>query len=191
MNDMRKQTLFLYLILCVSAIIMAMPASAAEVTITFDDHTPSLQVNTPLTTQYASQGVTFSGARVVDTDSTSRVDLGFAPTSTSPCRLDFSPYVTSVSLQFEDALTADMDGILVNGNKVSDFDFIWQDDTLHVSSSASKPIMYVIVSSGTTLGMRSIQFDNLRYTQIPEFPTAVVPVAAVLGLLLIFQRRKN
>ncbi len=131
---MRKQTLFLSLILCVSAIIMAMPASAAEVTITFDDHNPSLQVNTPLTTQYTSQGVTFSGATVVDTNPYTAVDLGFTPSSTSGgvCTIRFNPYVRSVKLDFEDAAVGVMDAITVNGQSLSNFDTILNGGHLEV-----------------------------------------------------------
>ncbi len=186
---MRKQTLFLSLILCVSAIIMAMPASAAEVTITFDDHNPSLRDGQTLTNQYSDKGVTFSGTKVVDTNpSQSVTDLGIAPIN-GFCRIDFNPYVTSVTMDFEDAASGVMAGVTVNGKPVADFEWSANGNTLQVSSSTSNPITVVAVTSLTNV--KKIQFDNLRYTQVPEFPTVVVPVAAVLGLLFIFQRRKN
>jgi hypothetical protein len=150
--------------------------------------------NTALINQYTSQGVTFSGATVVDTLPGGGVDLGFKPTATGgTVRIDFNPNVRWVSLDFEDANNAVMTGITVNGVQIQDKDASWQDSTLHISeTSANDPIRYVTVKGdGTNNQVKNIQFDNLSYDQIPEFPTVVVPVAAVLGILFISQRRKN
>lgn len=162
---MRKQTLFLLLVLCVSAISLAIPASAEEVTITFDEG--NVRAGDALTDQYANEGVTFSQTKVVDTNPLPTVtDLGIVPTN-GFCQINFNPYVRSVSIDFEDAASGLMAGVTINGRPVADFEWSARENTLQVSSSDSNPIKVIAVTYLTN--SRSIQFDNLRYDQIRNF----------------------
>lgn len=184
------KTSFLSIImLLVSVAIMSMPASAEEVTITFDEG--RLEAGDPVGSAYSDLGVTFVGAEVA---STGYGNLGFTPTN-RVCTINFSPYVTSVSIDFrDDAAKGHMDGILVNGKKISDsgYTFFWIEGTLNIKSSTQNPIKSVqLYGEEYTCLCTKIRFDNLTYNQIPEFPTVAFPVAAVLGLIFVFQRRKD
>jgi hypothetical protein len=118
-KEMRKPNLFLLLILSVSTLMMAIPVSADEITITFDEG--RVAEGEQLTDQYSSLGVEFSsGAKVIDTDlSPFSKDLGFYSPTNDTTTLTFSPYVSSVSIDFKYAFTGNMDAILVNGNVLS------------------------------------------------------------------------
>lgn len=185
-----KTSLLSIIMLLVSVAIMAMPASAEEVTITFDEG--RLEAGDPIGSTYSDLGVTFVGAKVVDTKILG-TDLGFTPTGV--CTINFSPYVTSVTVEFkDDAAKGYMNGLLVNGQQVSDSDFslLWGEKTLQIKSNTQNPIKSVqLYGKEYTCLCTKIQFDNLSYNQIPEFPTVALPVAAVLGLIFVFQRRKE
>jgi hypothetical protein len=56
--------------------------------------------------------------------------------------------------------------------------------------SSGEPIKSIELSEGVHC-VNWITFDDLTYTQIPEFPTIAVPVAALLGLMLIIQRKTS
>lgn len=184
---MRKKTLFLILML-ISAAIMVMPASAAEVTITFDER--NLKVGDTLANQYVDEGVTFTGARVVDTDPSGGKDLGFSPTN-GVVAINFNPVVKSVSIDFKYAVIGVMDAVLVNGETLHDYqpNAIITEKSLQIDAPANDPIKKVEVHS--LFNINAIAFDDLTYDQIPEFPTVALPVAAVLGILFIIQRKKN
>ncbi|MDQ1275834.1 MAG: hypothetical protein QG610_1409, partial [Euryarchaeota archaeon] len=83
-----------------------------------------------------------------------------------------------------------MEGVLVNGQAISDYTFFWEGNVLHIESSTQNPIKSVQLT-GIPCSCTGIQFDNLSYNQIPEFPTVAFPVAAILGLIFVFQRRKD
>jgi len=192
------KTSFLSIImLLIFVAIMVIPASAEEVAIDFDGD--GLAVGQSIGDAYADYGVTFVGAKVVDTNEIPFItDLGFVPNGET-CALQFSPYVTSVSIEFENALTGTMDGFLVNGEKITDTErtkitYLWYGNTLHIEGSTQNPIKSVQLSGYNVAPcINKIQFDNLRYiqTQIPEFPTVALPVAALIGMIFIFQRRKD
>ncbi|AKB29982.1 hypothetical protein MSSIT_3263 [Methanosarcina siciliae T4/M] len=188
---MKTNLLCIILILAVVTI-MVTPASAGEVTITFDDGI--VVADQDVDDAYADLGVTFEGAKVIDTKLVG-TDLGFTPKDDF-CTINFSPYVTSVSIDFKDDLAeGNMDGLLVNGEKISDSEctYVWIEKTLHIESSAQNPIKSVQLYGIEYLPCicTKITFDNLKYTQIPEFPTVALPAATVLGMIFVFQRRKN
>lgn len=182
------KTNFLFTImLLIFAAIMVTPASAEEVTITFDEG--RVQEGREIGNAYSDLGVTFVGATVVDTNGNG--NLGFVPTG-SVCTINFSPYVTSVSIDFENADVGIMEGILVNGQKIYDIgSCFWQGNTLHIESNNENPIKSVKLPDTNLWPCMKIQFDNLRYDQIPEFPTIALPVAALIGMMCIFQSRKD
>lgn len=187
-----KTKLLCIIMILVAATIMVTPTSAEEVTIDFDDGNVVAGQN--IDDAYEDLGVTFAGAKVVDTKLWG-TDLGFTPTGEF-CTIKFSPYVTSVSIEFKDDWAeGNMDGFLVNGETISDSKCtcFWVEKTLHVESSTQNPIKSVQLYGIEYLPCicTKITFDNLKYTQIPEFPTVALPVAAVLGMIFIFQRRKN
>lgn len=181
-----KTSLLSIIMLLVSVAIMIVPASAEEVAIDFDGD--GLRAGQSIGNVYADLGVTFVGAKVV---STGNGNLGFSPVGDA-CTINFSPHVTSVSIDFENALAGEMNGVLVNGKKISDFNWFCQGKTLHIESTAQNPITNVRLDGldFPCLGIK-IKFDNLTYNQIPEFPTVALPVAAVLGLMFVFQRKKD
>ncbi len=164
-------------------------ASASEVCITFDEGL--LDVGDEIGDTYAHLGVTFSeGAVIVDTRLFG-TDLGFYNPDNHVTTISFSPAVTSVSIEFEDALVGNMDAILVNGEVLTDSEFnflIVTDRTLKIES-ASVPIKSIALSSGLSC-VNTIKYDNLRYNQIPEFPTIALPMAAIIGLAFLFRKRE-
>jgi len=187
-----KTSLLCIIMMLVVATMMVTPASAEEVTIDFDDG--SVVAGQNVGDAYEDLGVTFVGAKVVDTKLFG-TDLGFTPTGNT-CTIQFSPYVTSVSVDFKDDWAeGNMAGLLVNGETISDSECtcFWVKRTLHIESSTQNPIKSVQLYGIEYLPCvcTKITFDNLKYTQIPEFPTVALPVAAVLGIMFIFQRRKN
>ena len=144
-----------------------------------------------LANQYATEGVTFAGARVVDTDPTRNTDLGFSPTS-GVVTMNFNPNVRSVSIDFKNAVVGVMDAVLINGQTLHDYqpNAIITESSLQIDApDSNNPIKTVEVHSLANVNL--IEFDDLTYDQIPEFPTVVLPVAAVLGILFIVQRKKN
>ena len=134
--------------------------------------------------------MTFEGSRVVDTLPGGGVDLGFRPTS-GISTIKFNPYVKSASIDFKDAIVGVMDAVLVNGQSLHDYqpNAFFTENTLHIDATADNPIKTIEVHSLANVNL--IEFDDLTYDQIPEFPTVVLPVAAVLGILFIVQRKKN
>lgn len=183
-----KTSLLSIIMILVSVAIMVVPVSAEEVAIDFDGD--GLSAGQSIGNAYADLGVTFVGAKVV---STGNGNLGFSPVGDA-CTINFSPHVTSVSIDFkDDAAIGHMDGFLVNGKRISDSKctIFWIERTLHIESSTQNPIMNVQLSGDELFPCMRIKFDNLSYNQIPEFPTVALPVAAVLGLIFVFQRRKE
>jgi hypothetical protein len=178
---------------------IVMPASAGEVTITFDEG--RLQEGQEIGSTYSDMGVTFSqGAEIVKTNEWwQRKDLGFCNPDNYVTQITFSPVVRSVSIDFEDSFEGNMDAFLVNGEVLSKSkcNFFWATEKrLRIESSDSS--IQSISLSGFSPCVKSIKFDNLVYdqvtepsTQIPEFPTVALPVVAVIGMMFIFQRRKN
>ena len=193
-----KTSLFFIFLLVVVAI-MVMPASAGEVTITFDEG--RVPKGHEIGNAYSDMGVTFSsGATIVDTGEWwQRQDLGFWNQNNYFTQITFSPVVRSVSIDFEDAFAGNMDAFLVNGEILSRSrcNFLWvTEKRLRIESNETG--IQSISLSGDFPCVNSIKFNNMVYdqvtepsTQIPEFPTVVLPVAALLGIVLIFQRRKN
>lgn len=64
--------------------------------------------------------------------------------------------------------------------------------TLHLSSTASQSAQYLVsIKAGDEI--TDVEFGGAARTvnSIPEFPTVALPVAAVLGLVFIFGRKKE
>ncbi|MDD3245977.1 MAG: PEF-CTERM sorting domain-containing protein [Methanosarcina sp.] len=171
-------------------LIMVGTASAGEVTITFDEGL--VDPGEDIGNTYSDMGVTFSaGAKIVDTEWGSGTDYGFWNPDNQITIIDFSPVVKSVSIEFEDAFVGNMDAILVNGEllSTSKFNVFWTDRNLKIVSNEDY-IKSVQLSDGSTC-VNWIKYDNLIYDQIPEFPTIAAPVAAIVGLMFVFGRRKQ
>ncbi|KKG14333.1 hypothetical protein EO98_10290 [Methanosarcina sp. 2.H.T.1A.6] len=186
---MRTKLLSLILMLGVAIAIIVTPASAGEVTITFDEG--RVQENQEIGSAYSDMGVTFSsGAKIVDTKLIG-TDLGFWNPTYHITTIHFSPVVKSVSIEFEDALVGNMDAFLVNGEKLSTskWNCIFTTNKLTIESQTEN-IQSIGVSDGCPC-INLIKFDNLSYNQIPEFPTVTLPMVAVIGMMFILQRRKN
>ncbi|WP_406656488.1 PEF-CTERM sorting domain-containing protein [Methanolobus sp. ZRKC2] len=164
-------------------------ASADGVCITFDEG--RLVVGEEIGDTYADLGVTFSdGAKVVDTKCWG-TDLGFHNPDNHVTTISFSPAVTSVSIEFEDAWKGNMDAILVNGDVLNDkkYNFWWFTEKKLVIESVDVPIVSVGLSSGSPC-VNSIKYNNLCYNQIPEFPTIALPMIVIIGLAFVFRKRE-
>ncbi|MCC4769179.1 PEF-CTERM sorting domain-containing protein [Methanosarcina sp. DH2] len=187
---MKTNFLSILLMLVATITIIAIPASAGEVTITFDEG--RLDAGDEIGSTYSDLGVIFSpGAKIIDTKFGSGEDLGFWNPNNHITTIYFSPAVKSVSIEFEDAIIGNMDALLVNGEKLSTSKWNWliTTNTLRIESKTEN-IQKIEISDGSQC-INLIKFDNLRYNQIPEFPTVAFPIAAVIGMMFIFQRRKN
>ncbi|HOW15469.1 PEF-CTERM sorting domain-containing protein [Methanosarcina sp.] len=197
-----KTSFLLIIMMLIFAAIMVMPASAGEVTITFDEG--RVQEGAEIGSAYSDMGVTFSsGAKIVETNELGSwfgySDLGFYNPSNYITTITFSPVVRSVSIDFENSFEGNMDALLVNGEVLSKSkcNFFWVTEKRLRIESNDISIQSVSLS-GDCPYVNSIKFNNLVYdqvteptTQVPEFPTVALPVAALIGMIFIFQRRKD
>lgn len=186
---MKADFLSILLMLVTTITIIAIPASAGELTITFDEG--RLDADDEIGSTYSDLGVIFSPGAIVDTKFGSGEDLGFWNPNNHISTIYFSPAVKSVSIEFEDAIIGNMDALLVNGEKLSTSKWNWliTTNTLRIESKTEN-IQKIEISEGSQC-INLIKLDSLRYNQILEFSTVAFPIAAVMCMMFIFQRRKN
>lgn len=176
-------------------LVTVFPAAAGTVT-TIDFE--GLSDREILTTQYQSQGVTFSGNPMILKAPNYNVG-GYPPHSgvdvvdvfNGPCRIDFVTPVSNVGIYYTAAFSAyleayDSNGVLI-GSDVGGYNY---GSVGHLQVSGSN-IAYVIIHDSNDY----LIFDDLTFetsdTSIPEYPSIVLPIAAILGIMFIFQRRKE
>lgn len=104
----------------------------------------------------------------------------------NPCTITFSTPVSKVGLWYTSSDTASIEAYDSNGNLINRVEGpanLWTTGHLELSG---QHIAYVTINSGT--------IDDLEYEtediSIPEFPSVVLPIAAILGLMFVFGRKK-
>lgn len=253
---MRANYPYLFLMLSLAITLVIMPVNAGEVSVTFDEG--RLSAGQEIGNTYSDLGITFSpGVKLVDTGCLrSKKDRGFWNPDNRIIQIYFSPAASSVSIDFENAFSGNMDALLVNGkvHSKSEYNCVWSSKkTLKIESN--NPNIKSISISGKSPCSKKIKFDNLCYEQvpeasedstcgneanpdntdnncpdvpenpscgndsktddacpeipensscgndtkpdnpcnqqIPEYPTIALPMITVIGMMFIFQRRKN
>jgi hypothetical protein len=204
----------LLLMLSVIIILIIVPVYAGEVSVTFDES--RLHIGQEVGNTYSDLGITFSqGVKIVDTDSLwLKKDLGIWDPENHTIQINFSPSVRSVSIDFKDSSMGNINAFLVNGRNISESGYkctwITKNGLKFESNDTSIESISILNKPSCA---KKVKINNLYYeqipgasensscgncikpdkscTEIPEFPSVALPVAAVLGMLFIFKRRKN
>lgn len=192
---------FILLTIFIISLVAIFPAAAKTVVIDFEQTTDGTKLldDEILTNQYP--GLTFSGdtgdgyLRVYSKNShpyftPSSGDNGIICPWTSDARIDFAVPVSRVKLTHLGVYNPILKAYDSSGNLI---------DTVFFNSRQAQivgsNIKYITLSIGH--GGDCIIFDDLEYdtpdiqTGIPEYPNIVLPIAAIIGLMFIFQRRKK
>jgi len=177
-------------------LITVFPVSAGTVTqIDFEN----LVYGNYVTTQYTSQGATFTGnALVLDT---AHCDPGYPPHSGTKLvdivdgsiRVDFTNPVSRVGVWYTTGQTdAFLEAYDSQGNLLQRAEGIYNYGFSNYLEVSGSNIAYVIIhDTGDWFGIDDLSYETPSSTSIPEFPSVATPVAAILGLIVIFGRRKN
>jgi hypothetical protein len=80
------------------------------------------------------------------------------------------------------------DGTYSQGPRTPSTKYTWEQITYPVDNS--KQVKKIGVGSGAKMFMDDVSLKGPT-TPIPEFSTMAIPVIAVIGLMLLFQRRKG
>ncbi|WP_162198326.1 MULTISPECIES: PEF-CTERM sorting domain-containing protein [unclassified Methanosarcina] len=146
-----------------------MPINAGEVSVTFDEG--HLCTGQEIGNNYLNLGIIFSpGVKLVDIGFLhSKKDMGFWNPDNRTIQIYFSPAVSSVSIDFKDAYSGNMEALLVNGKVLSksEYNCVWNSKkTLKIESNNVN--IKSISISGKSPYSKKIKFDNLCYKQFPE-----------------------
>jgi hypothetical protein len=106
-----------------------------------------------------------------------------------PCTISFATPVSKVGLWYTSAYTASIEAYDDKGNLIKRVEGPNDLGTTEHLEVSGQNIKSITINCGT--------FDDLEYetqdtssTSVPEFPTIILPVAAIIGLVVIFGRRK-
>lgn len=193
----------LLLTIFILSLVTVFPAAAQSVTTINFDNIPSQTDLNP--NQYQSQGVTFVGNSNYVFDS----QPPFYPSHSGPnqlstysneIRVNFASPVSDVGFYYTSYLqplifTAyDSNGVQIEQKTgVQSYQIYNMPALTNSYLVINKPsISYITIDGNPNC---YFMIDDLSFTSgsgsIPEFPSIALPVAAILGLMVIFGRRKN